>query len=132
MVILRERSIQQLLSVYDFFTFSADAHFFAIVKGLVLHSYRFNTFTAHQHHIRPMNWRFALEYPALPILSVRLRMAFDDIDILYEKTIFFSENLKDFTDFAFVLAADDFDLVVFFDLDTVSNHFLFSTGRDRR
>jgi hypothetical protein len=133
MAILREHSVQRLLrSIYDFFAFSADPYFIPIVEGLVLNSYGFNTFTAKQHHIRPMDWRFALEYPALPILSVRFRMPFDDIDILDQKAILFSDNLKDFSDLAFVLAGNDFHLVVFFYLDTVSNHFLFSTGQDGR
>ena len=114
----------QALCIYDFTAFSADADLLAIIEGFGFHPHGFNAFIAHQHDIRPVDGCFALDYPSLTVLGVGLRVPLHDIDILYEETFTLPVNLENLTDLAFIFAGDDLHLVIFFNMDSVSDHFI--------
>jgi hypothetical protein len=108
------------LCIDDFITFSASAHFFAIIQALHLDANGVQTFAAQQHHIGPRYGCFAFHDAPLPVLGGRSGVALNNIDILHKNTVLLAFDFQDLPNLAFIFSGDDLYLVISFYMDFVS------------
>jgi hypothetical protein len=100
------------------------ADLFSVIQCFGFRSHGFDAFVAHQHYVGPVNGRFTLKNPPLPILRIGFRMPLDNVDVFYEQAILLTNDLENLADLALVFAGDDLDLVIFFDIYGVAYHFV--------
>jgi hypothetical protein len=81
---------------------------------------------AHDHYVGNHDWGLALNNTPLSVFCTWFGVTFGKIDLFNQQPVLFSVNFKDFADFAFVLAGNYLDLIVFFYQYLFLEHFLFS------
>lgn len=101
------------MSLDNFPAVNAAAVAFAVRQGFGTNAGRRITLWANQHHVRDMNRRLALEYPALRKTLGGASMALNEIDPFHEDAVASEKYPKNLSLFPAVFSAYHEDLVTF-------------------